>query len=76
VDPDPDWPEIGPLPLYHCQLNVVVPPVTVADSVTVCPLSIVTEDGETRIEGAEFTVTWSTDEDALVGVGVVLSVTT
>jgi hypothetical protein len=31
--------------------------VTVDDNVTVCPLSIVTEDGSTEIEGAGSTVT-------------------
>jgi hypothetical protein len=54
---------ISPVLSFHCQLKEPVPPVTVADSVTVCPLSIVTEVGSTEIEGAESTVTDTVGEE-------------
>jgi hypothetical protein len=66
VVPVPDSPEIAPAWSYHCQLKGPVPSVTVDDNVTVCPLSIVAEDGSTEIEDAEFTVTASQAEDAKV----------
>jgi hypothetical protein len=64
VVPVPDSPGIAPAWSYHCQLKEPVPSVTVDESVTVCPLSIVAEDGSTEIDGAEFTVTGSQAEDA------------
>ena len=48
---------------------------TVDDNVTVCPLSIVAEEGSTEIEGVASTVTSSAGDAAVFGVGDALSVT-
>ena len=45
VVPDPDAPEMTPLELYHCQVNVPVPPVTVELISMDCPESMVAEFG-------------------------------
>ena len=76
VAPVPDAPEIAPPPSYHCQLKDPVPPVTVDDNVAVCPLSIVTEEGSTEMEGVASTATSSASDAAVFGVGAALSVTT
>ena len=43
--PVPDWPEICPFSLYHCQENDPVPPVTVENNVADCPLLMLIEAG-------------------------------
>jgi len=50
--------------VYHCQLKIPVPPVTVTDNVTVCPLSIVTDIGWVEIDGPGYTVTVTDGEEA------------
>jgi hypothetical protein len=65
VVPDASGIPDGLLSSYHCHKYDPVPPVTVDDNVADCPLSIVTEERSTDIEGAESTVTETIDEVAV-----------
>ena len=76
VSPVPEAPGIGPLLSYHCHANGPVPPVTVEDSVTACPLSMIAEEGWTETEGAVVVTTPVANDVVVEGVGEELSVTT